>query len=142
MVAYSFKPHFVEPIKSGSKIGTIRAPCYPRSAYTNCDGHAYPGDPLTLLTGSRMRPTHIGKETCAARFDIVLRFYPIIEVIHAGEKLPLGLLDAFAREDGFAHFGELEEFWHETHAAPEVFHGVHICWRIPRFLEGTTSAAA
>lgn len=129
MVAYSFKPQFVAPIQAGTKIGTIRAPRSLRSPHHHLDRHAYPAEPMTLLTGPRMRPTEILRTTCAARYKVTMRFLPIVEVIHDGEKLPAAWLDAFAIEDGFADFGEIERFWAETHKNVMVFEGVRLCWR-------------
>ncbi len=129
MVAYSFKTRFVPKIKAGIKPCTIRAGRGPRSNANGAkDRHAYADEPITLLTGPRMRPEHLGKTTCTKRAPIILRWRPAIEIIEDGEKLPEQSFDRFAVEDGFDDMDDMARFWCEVHGAIEVFTGVHLYW--------------
>lgn len=128
MVAYSFKPQFVPPILAGTKAQTIRAPRLGSSR------HAREGDRLQLYRGMRTRSCQLILRTvCIGRFEVRLRWRPVIEVLVGEEKVESGAaLDAFARRDGFADFAEMERFWAETHPGIDVFDGECIEWKRPR----------
>ena len=67
MVAYSFRPRFIEPILGGRKRQTIRAIGRRR--------HARPGDPLQLYAGMRTRNCRlIGRAICIDVVEVGLRF--------------------------------------------------------------------
>jgi hypothetical protein len=51
-------------------------------------------------------------------------FERLVGIDDAGTR---ALLDPFAREDGFADFGEMAAFWRDTHGSGD-FHGRHIKW--------------
>jgi hypothetical protein len=126
MVAYSFKPQFVEPILWGRKDQTIRA------LRLGALGHVRPGQPMQLYTGMRTKHCRlIFKTTCIELLQVWLRWRPIVEVIIDGEKLPLRDFDGFARRDGFSDFEAMERFWAQTHGAASVFDGEMPRWRAP-----------
>jgi hypothetical protein len=118
VVAYSFKPRFVEPILDGRKGGTIRAVRY---------RHARPGEELQLYTGMRTnRCRLITRKICLACEPIKINFVSwdvsyVISGSRVFQRLPE--LDAFARFDGFRDFGEMSNFWQLP-----VFNGMHIRW--------------
>ena len=125
MVAYSFRPRFVDPILSGRKRQTIRAIGRRR--------HARPGDPLQLYTGMRTKNCRlIGRATCIDAVEVGLRFAEDedLEGVIANPARTVGR-DDFARRDGFADWGALKDFWrtaHPTAYAAGAFAGVMICW--------------
>ncbi len=126
MVAYSFQPRFVEPIRAGTKRQTIRAIGKRR--------HARAGEPVQLYTGMR---------TKACRK--ILEVDPIVEdvreiALHITDDL-MGLIadgdpvedfdaDAFAQADGFADWDTMHRWWRLTHGVGR-FEGVLIRWRAP-----------
>lgn len=121
MVAYSFRPRFVQPILTGTKRQTIRA---------DRKRHARPGETLQLYTGMRTRQCHlIGRATC-------LSVDPIrIEIIHGRVTVAGDVyddqagLDAFSCRDGFTGWDALCEFWREYHDDPPEFSGMMIRWK-------------
>ena len=125
MVAYSFRPRFLDPIVSGRKRQTIRAIGRRR--------HARPGEALQLYTGMRTKQCRlIGRATCTAVAAVTLRF-----AADAGgdtvtvDQATVGDRDAFARRDGFAGWEELRAFWRTAHPAAfaaGAFAGTIICW--------------
>jgi hypothetical protein len=125
MVAYSFRPCFIDPILSGRKRQTIRAISRRR--------HARPGDPLQLYTGMRTKNCRlIGRARCIGVVEVGLRFDADedLEGVIADPAYTLDR-DAFAQRDGFADWGALKEFWrtaHPTAFAAGAFAGVMICW--------------
>jgi len=127
MVAYTFKARFVAKIKEGIKPCTIRAPRGFRDRAQLKDRHAYPGEPMTLLTGPRMKPTALGKTLCVKRACITIAWRPQIEIIEAGEKLPIEQFDRFAIEDGFEDMDDMARFWADVHHI-DVFAGTHLYW--------------
>lgn len=121
MVAYSFRPRFVEPIRSGTKRQTIRA---------DRKRHARPGETLQLYTGMRTRRCHlIGTSQCLAISTI---FIHAAEdwVVEAGDLIALAGLDIFAQSDGFADWADMRTFWSREHpeAKAQRFPGVLIRW--------------
>lgn len=122
MVAYSFRPRFVEPIQAGTKRQTIRA---------ERKRHARPGEALQLYTGMRTRHCElIGRAICERVFPVTLLFGD--EAEYEGIIAPgfgfAGGLDGFARLDGFADWKELRAFWREHHPGIDEFTGVLISW--------------
>lgn len=125
MVAYSFKPRFVDPIRSGRKQQTVRAIGRRR--------HARQGDRLQLYTGMRTKACRlIGRATCDIVEDIRLGFGRSAGV-WLGQISVLEVdRDVFAHADGFRDWAELVAFWEIEH--PEAyaagrFDGVMIVWR-------------
>lgn len=125
MVAYSFKPRFVEPIIAGTKGGTVRVPRTHRK-------HAKPGDALQLYVGMRTASCRLIAEK------------PCVEVEKIGLHIGGGMvqfgatgagrifttptsLDRFAEFDGFRDWGELVEFFVGMQRR-HYFEGVHIRW--------------
>lgn len=127
MVAYSFNPRFVEPIRQGVKTQTIRANGRRR--------HARPGELLQLYTG--MRTQHCRRilpdVPClmVMAIEIAFRQGEITRVRVDG--IPCLDLDAFAIRDGFADAVDMWSFWRDHH--PETleagFYGVVIEWARP-----------
>jgi hypothetical protein len=121
MVAYSFKPRFVEPIREGRKRQTVRG---------NRRRHARPGELIQLYCGQRTRSCFkIGEARCVEVKRVVLRFgfrAPIITI--NGKVLGARATRAFARADGFSDIGEFAEFWREQHGAPDYWEGMVIYW--------------
>jgi hypothetical protein len=109
MVAYSFQPRFIEPIRQGLKTQTIRAIGQRR--------HARPGELLQLYSGIRTAHcTRILPDTpCVEVMQIEIRFRAgeIARIFTDG--IPVRDLDAFALRDGFADALDMWAFWREHH---------------------------
>lgn len=131
MVAYSFNPRFIEPIRQGMKTQTIRAHGLRR--------HARPGEMLQLYSG--MRTAHCVKILPDVRclavetvwFKFIGKVRPLIDRVVIDNEEVIDL-DAFAVQDGFADRLEMGEFWHIHHPAvidAGEFHGVLIEWARP-----------
>jgi hypothetical protein len=123
MVAYSFRPRFVDPIRAGSKRQTIRA---------ERKRHARPGEELQLYTGMRTRQCKlIGRAKCQDVIAVTLLFNDADSeaegVIAPGFVVADGR-DAFAHRDGFATWSELKAFWRVSHPGIDEFTGVLITW--------------
>ncbi|QQQ17770.1 hypothetical protein JIP62_10540 [Brevundimonas vitis] len=133
MVAYSFKPGFIDDIRSKVKCQTIRLPR---------KRHARAGEALQLFTGPRMKPVRLGRAICAASRDVRLDFKTNVvtlddfEVIAGTEEL-----NAFAVRDGFRlpetfpsaiikmePWEYMARWWAMTHPGQTVFRGVLIDW--------------
>ena len=143
MVAYSFKARFAEPILAGTKGGTIRLPRKPGRAHIEIvldegqlyarerpGGHARPGEELQLYTGMRTKHCRlIARKTCLAVEPIKLDFSD--ERIYLADGcIMFGLLEDFARFDGFANWYELLAFWHKTHGCDLIYRGGFRGWHI------------
>lgn len=138
MPAYSFQPRFVEPIRTGSKGGTIRAPRALRAGsrvwahrHVTTGGHAYPGERLALYCRQR-HPTgfKIAEARCVSTAPIVLDFAGDGRIVIGEQALTLHYafgLEAFARFDGFESFAAMGGFWREAHGV-DHFIGWHIRW--------------
>ncbi len=132
---YSFQPRFVEPIRSGTKGGTIRAPRkIPErwSAYARArrpGGHAIAGEFLDLYCRQR-QPSgfFICQQRCFAVERIALDFIADVVAFPTDFIERPDDLDAFARFDGFADWADLASFWRTTHGVPQ-FEGWHIRWK-------------
>ena len=122
MVAYSFRPQFVDPILAGLKRQTIRA---------ERKRHAREGERLQLYTGMRTRRCRlIGTTTCIGATNLRLFLAE-----RRAESLDTGNAwttaeetDAFAAADGFQDWAELKRFWAAEHPGLATFSGVMICW--------------
>lgn len=136
MVAYSFNPRFIEPIRQGIKTQTIRAQGARR--------HARPGELLQLYSG--MRTAHCLKilpdVTCLAVMQVRIHFADGAIVRAFTEGVRVRDLDAFAIRDGFADAVDMWAFWRDHH--PEAmkvgFQGVVIEWARPAETEMAVAA--
>lgn len=138
MVAYSFNPRFVEPIRVGLGYKLVMGDVAPKRqtirAHKKGRGrHAQPGEELQLYCGMRTRQCFlIGKARC---IDVQLIFIVVeAPLIRIGPGIGrsyqrVSELDEFARGDGFADWREMALFWYEHHHADmNDFHGVIIKW--------------
>jgi len=117
MVAYSFQPRFVEPIREGRKTHTLR------------DGrkrHARIGETVQLYQGMRTRECQkIGEGICDRIVSVrltfaprpMVQFWPVCE-LRPGAYARVSEIDPkrrpadeFARSDGFEDFDDLARFW-------------------------------
>lgn len=120
MVAYSFRPQFVEPIRTGAKRHTIRA---------DRKRHARPGEELQLYTGMRTPNCFlIARATCLTVGAIRLHLADGIVDFGGAEISNPYALDLFACRDGFRDFDELRAFWRVTHPGLDPFSGVIVVW--------------
>ncbi|MFN3994860.1 MAG: hypothetical protein ACK4IU_18360 [Tabrizicola flagellatus] len=127
MVAYSFQPRFIEPIRQGFKTQTIRAIGQRR--------HARPGELLQLYSGMRTRHCEriLPDTPCLEVMQVEIQFRAgeIARIVTDGA--PIRDLDAFALRDGFADAVDMSAFWRDHH--PQVtsagFNGVLIEWARP-----------
>lgn len=141
MVAYSFNPRFELPILSGAKSGTIRAIGRRR--------HARAGETLQLYVGQRTRHCRLlGTAFCTSVDPIQLLITnqgggPNVDFIDIGEERGpgrrawsishRGMIDEFARGDGFLDSQAMADFWWSNHrefreGGRIVFTGVWIRW--------------
>lgn len=120
MVAYSFRPRFVDPILAGTKRQTIRSIGLRR--------HAMSGQQLQLYTGMRTKQCRlIGRAECLRCEGIKLSF------VHHGGVITESLghlvdLDGFARSDGFADWDDMRAFWRAEHGEPAEWSGIIVTW--------------
>jgi hypothetical protein len=139
MVAYSFRPRFVDAIKLGlgkyafegsqsifgPKRQTIRAIGKRR--------HARSGELLQLYTGMRTRQCKlIGYARCTEVLIIVIAFgktpnSTIISIDEHARYMGTGLT-TFARLDGFSDWDDMLSFWEKEHGTEQPFRGVLIKW--------------
>lgn len=131
MVAYSFKPSFVEPIRLLEKRHTIRLPR---------KRHARPGEPLQLFTGPRMRPVRLGAAICDRVVQVRLHLRDdVVTLDDAVELRTEQELDEFAVRDGFnpgrrpalgpmRPWEYMSAWWRMTHPDHRIFAGVLIDW--------------
>lgn len=137
MPGYSFQPQFVEPIRAGTKGGTIRAPRRIPANWGNdrhhiaqaCGNHARPGDALHLWCKLRTpQAFKIGERQCVGAEPIHLNFLGHVQFPHRMMLIRESAdLDAFAVFDGFEDWAGLAAFWRSTHG-DKVFDGWHIRW--------------
>ena len=125
MVAYSFKAQFRPPLLAGTKRQTIRA---------DRKRPARPGEQLQLYTGMRTRQCAIvGRAVCLdtspVRIDVDGGQIDAWTIPWGTTRSPIKM-DAFAREDGFADWAEMREFWRREHPGAPVFSGVMIRWGV------------
>jgi hypothetical protein len=108
MVAYNFKPQFAEAVERGSKCQTIRPPGRRR--------HAVPGQMLQLYTGMRTpvcRLLRIAPCTISTGCSI-FGHMAVVE----GWRLLGNDLEIFARDDGFASWSEMMNWFREAYGLP------------------------
>ena len=132
MVAYSFKPQFVEPIQLDLKRQTVRG-FRPR--------HARPGEALQLYCGMRTRscfkiipdPVCTGIRHINIAIGDPMRPVPVIEiegiVLNPEEAERFAAADGFAATESIPATAMLNAFWTINH--PDVWHfsGVVIEWK-------------
>ncbi len=120
MVAYSFRPRFVDLIVSGRKRQTIRA---------DRKRHARAGEEVQLYTGMRTKVCRlIGRATCLMVSPITLDLEGNridLDTLNVDDAVSL---DRFARADGFANWDELKAFWAAEHACKTRWSGVIVRW--------------
>lgn len=139
MVAYSFNPRFIEPIRQGLKTQTIRANGQRR--------HARPGELLQLYTG--MRTAHCRRilpdTPCLNVMQVHIEFahaeWPHIDRIWT-DDVRVRDLDAFAIRDGFTDLDDMSAFWRDMRpsACDFGFDGVLIEWARPAETEMAVAA--
>lgn len=131
MVAYSFKPRFVEAIRWGLGLGLdvpdgVPAPKR-QTVRAHRRRHARPGEELQLYTGMRTRHCAlIGRARCVDLQGIHLELHLRRPRIYVG-GLPCPVLD-FARRDGFVDWADMLGFWRDAHGPITEFEGVLITW--------------
>lgn len=119
MVAYSFHPRFVDPIREGTKRQTIRA--------IGSRRHAHHGDPLQLYTGMRTKRCKLILATvCEGQQRILIDWRVRHYKVEGEETRKLGNL--FAMADGFDSIDQMQDFWAKYHPGINVFNGVIILW--------------
>lgn len=135
MPAYSFQPRFVDPIRAGSKGGTIRAQRRIPASWSEFararrpGGHAIAGETLALYCRQR-HPSGflIGEQQCRSALPILLDFAGDGRIVIGARTVHYAFgLEAFARFDGFEEFAAMAAFWREAHGV-DHFHGWHIRW--------------
>lgn len=120
MVAYSFRPQFVDPILSGVKCQTIRA---------DRRRHTRPGEEVQIYTGMRTKHCRlIGRATCLWVHRIVIDLTQGMINIDDGHTISNPDPERFAVLDGFSSWEEMREFWRCTHGPFAGFQGVLIRW--------------
>lgn len=125
MVAYSFQTRFVPFISDGLKRQTIRL---------DRKRHVRSGELIQLYCGMRTKNCFkiVPDVVCRSIHPIQIEYKDGgFEVITLdGAEIPKEDWDAFAKADGFAEIGEMQEFWVEKHNAtePDKFEGVLIRW--------------
>src|SRR3990172_9395988 len=133
MVAYSFKERFIAPITKGLgrdviewKGATIpvRPDIAPKLQTIRAVGkrrHARPGETLQLYYGMRTKQCmSIGVARCINAVGIRIHVNGGRVTIAPGTCNENAFdktcqLDAFAQRDGFADWGEMQQFWREEH---------------------------
>ena len=139
MVAYSFQPMFVDPIRVGLGLLKPKKVIRPKRQTIRAAGrkrHARPGEIVQLYT--RMRTPQcekIGEGRCTgvAPIILVLDREPYVEIgvlMEMPKKViqRLDSLDHFATQDGFEDWAQLRAFWAKHHPRVITFRGVIIFW--------------
>lgn len=136
MVAYSFRPRFVAPIKVGLGIQVHHEPgdahvYQPKRQTIRAHGlrrHARPGETLQLYTGMRTRQCmKIGDARCTSVERLVI-WTDVMAIMIGGKLLTARQIVAFARSDGFSSVADMHQFWAANHVGVEKFEGVLIKW--------------
>jgi len=140
MVAYSFQPMFVDPIRMGlgliEDMTDVARPKRQTIRATGKKRHARPGEIVQLYCQMRTpQCMKIGDGRCTGVAPIVLQLSrePYVEI---GKLLEMpkkiiqraDALDFFATQDGFADWAQLREFWAKHHPRVSTFRGVIIFW--------------
>jgi hypothetical protein len=107
MPAINFKREFVEPIKAGTKVHTIRA--------RREDGHdPKAGDPVRCYTGMRTKQCEFIRDVEVRRVrpvQLIVRPGALVWVAIDAEDLPAALYETFARNDGFPSAGYMASWF-------------------------------
>lgn len=127
MVAYSFHPRFIEPIRQGLKTQTIRSYSEARQPR--------PGQLLQLYTGMRTKHCRriLPDVPCLLVMKVQIEFEyaqrPLIDRI-VTDGIRVRDLDAFAIRDGFTDIEDMSAFWRDTHPGVCItgFDGLLIEW--------------
>lgn len=123
MTAYGFKKQFVEPMRAGTKIGTIRR--------LGNRPHVKPGGLIQFYCGMRTKSCFriMPDRPCLRVNEIRINLTGKGHVLTSNGVHIEGFseCDAFARMDGFRDMAEMLDFWENTHGAID-FSGVHIIW--------------
>ncbi|AWJ83349.1 hypothetical protein TSH58p_07290 [Azospirillum sp. TSH58] len=137
MVAYSFRPRFIDPILAGLEHAPL-LPGMKRQTIRGASGgkrHARPGELVQLYTGMRTRQCRkLGEGRCVAAEPVTLLLEkPGLVIIGdamtpADEHEAARQLDAFAIYDGFRDWPDLVAFWAAEHPGLTRFEGVLIRW--------------
>ncbi|WP_291208909.1 hypothetical protein [Hyphomonas sp.] len=122
MVAYSFKQRFADPIEQRTKLQTIRL---------DRKRHARKGEELQLYQGMRTRHCRLlRRATCTLVCDIEINWKPPV-IIRLDKFIVLaerGMLEDFARKDGFEDLADMRAFWEAEHPGLTIFRGKLIRW--------------
>lgn len=149
MVAYSFRPRFVDAICIGlglpytfnTGLPVLLYPM-PKRQTIRAIGkrrHARPGETLQLYTGMRTKQCRlIGKAVCSAVKPITISVANEWISVGGEKSVPdnVRCLDDFASLDGFGSWTEMREFWREEHPGIDLFKGVLIKW-VPQAENGS-----
>lgn len=136
MVAYSFKKQFIEPIKAGLRLGKNRGAKRQTVRAIGKRRHARVGEIVQLYYGMRTKQcAQIGVGKCVSSEPIELDLEKgrvLIRtddgaIIHDTSR-GMGMLDMFARADGFSDWADLVAFWRKEHPGIDQFHGQLIKW--------------
>lgn len=139
MVAYSFRPRFVNPILVGlgmaapNSFGVTPPEIVPKRQTIRADRarHARPGEELQLYCGMRTKGCFlIGRARCVRVAPVSLSFLHNMEFAKVkGSTYARSWKDRdrFAQNDGFRNWEEMREFWRVENDA-DAFEGVIIKW--------------
>lgn len=120
---FNFKPKFAPLVESGAKRQTIRA--------TRADNRVpQPGDVTKLYTGLRTIKARLLLAAPVIDCEPVRIDFSERSLVLGGNRLRLGTLEQFAKEDGFADAAELFDWFKETHG-PDDFEGFCVRWEAP-----------
>lgn len=134
MVAYSFQPRFVQPIRVGLSSVSLSFDCAPKRQTIRATGlrrHAQPGQELQLYCRQR-HPSGflIGRATCSSSSSILIRIGEDADMAFRidGKRLRDSEAEAFAKSDGFGSLEDMWLFWREQHKKVTNFGGVIVGW--------------
>lgn len=128
MVAYSFRPRFVDPLVAGLEPGPLLPGMKRQTIRAPRARHARPGELVQLYTGMRTRQCrHLGNARCVAVEPVTLCFEGRGSLSFVTNRMPCDL-DDFAVHDGFRDWPDLVAFWAEQHPGVFRFEGVLIRW--------------
>jgi len=129
MVAYSFRPRFVDPIVAGLEPGPLLPGMKRQTVRAPRVRHARPGEVVQLYTGMRTRSCkHLGNALCIAVEPIVLSFEGRGSLSFVNDRMTCDLND-FAMSDGFRDWADLTAFWAAEHDGISRFEGMLIRWK-------------
>ncbi len=134
MVAYSFKPRFVVPIRAG--LGIDAPPSVrPKRQTIRAVGkrrHARPGEQLQLYQGMRTRECFlIGRAKCKSVHLIQIDTRSLSNFgvrLDGGNWLRERDLLQFVQDDGFDDDADMLAFWNKEHPNETLFDGVCVRW--------------